>query len=101
MRRELIRRLERLENDRYITDDGVEAIFATVVDNTREGAGMPLPVLGWRFQRHGNAEDVVTMREAGEDDATLRERHLATVRQLLPQGSVPMFLPINPESAKA
>ncbi|MDI5987020.1 hypothetical protein QLQ85_19730 [Halomonas sp. M4R5S39] len=97
MSRERLRqRLEKLENDRFITADGVEAVFITVVDNSKEGAGRPLEVLGWRYQRHG-ADDVVTMREPGEADDRLRERHMADVRPLLPRGSVPMFLPINPE----
>ncbi|GHE20002.1 hypothetical protein [Halomonas urumqiensis] len=96
-REKLRQRLERLENDRFITADGVEAVFITVADNSKEGAGKPLPTRGWMFQRHGGADDVVTMREPGEDDDSLRERHLAAVRPLLPQGSVPMFLPINPE----
>lgn len=94
--KDLQRRLTRLENDLFVTDDGIEAIFVTVVDNSREGAGRALPVLGWRFQRH-MADDLLTMRKAGEDDDTLRERHMAAVRPLLGKGSVPMFLPINPE----
>ncbi|MGQ4879824.1 hypothetical protein ACOJCM_14760 [Billgrantia sp. LNSP4103-1] len=93
--KDLQRRLTKLENDRFMTDDGIEAFFISVVDNTREGAGEPLPVLGWRYQRYMD-DDVVTMREPGEDDDTLRERHLAAVRPLLVKGSVPMFLPINP-----
>ena len=97
MRRETLRRLEKLEGDRFITEDGIQAVFITVVDNSREGAGEPLPTLGWRFQRYG-PDDVVTMREPGEDDDSLRERHLAAVLPLLNPGSVPMFLPINPEN---
>lgn len=94
--KDLKRRLTKLENDRFITDDGVEAIFITIVDNSKEGAGEPLPVLGWQYQLHGT-DDVVTMRQAGEDDDNLRERHMEAVRPLLKQGSVPMFLPINPD----
>lgn len=97
MKRETLKRLEKLEGDRFINEDGTQAIFITIVDNSGPGAGKPLPTLGWRFQRH-NADDVVTMREPGEDDDSLRERHLAAVLPLLNPGSVPMFLPINPEN---
>ncbi|MFN2411293.1 MAG: hypothetical protein ABR539_13525, partial [Halomonas sp.] len=66
---------------------------------SREGAGTPLPVLGWQYQRY-QADDVVTMREPGEDDEALRARHMAAVRPLLGKGAVPMFMPINPDDSE-
>lgn len=94
MKAEMLKRLERLENDRFITHDGIEAVFITIVDNTKEGAGQPLPVLGWQFQRY-SADDVVTMRNPGEHDDALRARHMEAVRPFLTAGSVPLFLPIT------
>lgn len=92
--KDLERRLRRLEKDRFVTDDGIEAIFITIVDNSKEGRGLELPTHGWRFQRHA-ADDVVTMRNPGEDDDSLRERHMNAVRPLLAHNSVPTFLPIT------
>ena len=94
MRSDILKRLERLENDHFITHDGIEAVFITIVDNTKEGAGQPLPVFGWQFQRY-SADDVITMRGPSEDDDALRARHMEAVRPFLSTGSVPLFLPIT------
>lgn len=94
MKADLLKRLERLENDLFITHDGVECLFFTVLDMSREGEGQPLPVKGWRFQRY-SADDVITMRDPSEDDDALRARHMEAVRPFLTAGSVPSFLPIT------
>ena len=91
--KDLERRLRQLEENRFVANDGVEAIFITLVDSSKEGKGRDLPAYGWRFQRFG-ADDVVTMRRQGEDDESLQERHMNTVRPLLARGSVPLFMPI-------
>lgn len=93
----LKRQLDKLESKLMINgDESFQAIFITMVDNSKIGEGRTFPVLGWRFQRHG-ADDIVTMREQGEDDEALQERHLEAVRPILAPQAVPMFLPVIDE----